>query len=186
MGSGGGFLYELFDRLQIASELTVVFVCEALEVDVVGVDVGQQFRERLRRDVAVGDGGVFQPAFFYLGGTVAYKFPADERFVVGISDPDVPAAAQFVGERGKFRRRNAAGRDVSLPRARDLVVLAEGAVHVAAEGTDGEDEAAVVEFHKRFFLNRVERSRSDLSVAHADAAASVVTPRAAEAGFALF
>ena len=47
VGFGGGCLYELFYRLQVAAEFPVVFVCEALEVDVIGVDVGQQFRDCL-------------------------------------------------------------------------------------------------------------------------------------------
>ena len=62
---------------------------EALEVDVVGIDVGEELFELVRSDEAVGDQDVVEFGLVYCPRTFDHLAPVHERLVIGIGKADV-------------------------------------------------------------------------------------------------
>ena len=94
----------LFDSLKIAAEGMIPILGESFEVDVHGVDEGQQRLPWLRIDGAIGDEHVLQSGFVRKSGAVADVFIADKRLIVGVGDADVAAILQGAGERYELIR----------------------------------------------------------------------------------
>jgi hypothetical protein len=133
-----------------------VFVVEALQVDLVEVDVWADEVEDFGGAVTVGDVAADEAAGADLLEDFYGPFAGDERFVVGGDDD---GRAVFEGELGELFRR-------AEPREADGLVVAErlggdpvlavAAVVVAAEHAEGEGVAGGEGVVEGFFLDGVD------------------------------
>ena len=168
------------DRVEIPSaDLPVEGGVHRLQVDVHRVHEGQEFGERLRVHVPVGDQHVLHPRRPERPRTFEDEFELDERLVVGVGDSHriLPARrSEQLLDSNRFDRGLAQD---------EVPVLAELAPEVTPDGTDGEDAGAGVEVEQRFFLDGVDRDGGDLPVRGGEERPPPVLTDSADPGLSL-
>ena len=171
--ASGGFDRAL-DWLERAVAVAVVKgSMEGFEIDLHGIDVGQDFLERLGIDQAIGDENRLQTRLMGQPAGVEHVFERDEWLVVGEGDADIAVDLFGQGDIDEFLGRIKVGTGVALG---DLPILAKFASEVAAVGSDREDGAAGEKALQWFFLDRIEGDRGDLAVAFCVQDAVMIDP----------
>lgn len=121
---------------------------KSLEVDVPGVDIGQQGLERFFFDIAIADHDVDQAGFVDEAGRLDDEFIAQGRFVVGVGQADAAVGPVVPGQgQSLFRRQFPEGRFL----LGNLPVLTEGAGEIAAPRAQGQDGGTGMEAIEGFF-----------------------------------
>ena len=85
-----GAFHKVLDHLQIsARDPFIKILGKCFDIDIHGVHIGKQLLEHPKGRRPVGDQDVFHARLVDKPGGIAHKFPADQRFVVGIGHADI-------------------------------------------------------------------------------------------------
>ncbi len=166
-------LDRLEDRRQPSTELAIVLVVEALEVDFVEIDVRPDVLEHARGAVSVGDETSDEPGPARLLKDLHRPFGSDERFVVGGDEQFRPLSQRVCNERRRA--------DVSRWRDRLRIaqclrchpVLTIRAVEIAAEHAEAVGQRARVGVKERLLLDGIALHAADVTPWHEEPAATV-------------
>ena len=148
--------------------ITVDVFTEAFEVNIHGIHVGQNLFQYMQRYTAVCHQNVKKSGFMDEAGRIPDIFMSHERFIICVGNAYISLIFTGDGQRTQFFRGNRTGLDNRLSRIGNFIVLAEGAVEVAAEGTNGKDKASRVKAAQGLLLNRIQRKSGKKAVVQRD------------------
>ncbi len=175
-----------FNRVQhglerCSAEGLVEVLGKSLEVDVPGVDIGQQGLERFFFDIAIADHDVDQAGFVDEAGRLDDEFIAQGRFVVGVGQADAAVGPVVPGQgQSLFRRQFPEGRFL----LGNLPVLTEGAGEIAAPRAQGQDGGTGMEAIEGLLFNGIQGDGRALAVVQCLEALTVVIAGLAAAAMA--
>lgn len=156
---------------------TIDIVAEGFQVDIGGIDIGQQVAKRLLTDIARCDENVPQSLLMRQPCCVSHVFYPCERFGVGIGDAGAPLLNANIN--------HLFGCEVDVSHLgrrglRDVMVLTIQAAEIATCASDGETSRAGMEMIERLFLYRVNSDGTWPAIDLADEPAIHIAATAAQ------
>ena len=136
-----------------AADRPVEILGERLQIDIRGIQVGEEFPARFGRDIAGGHRHGGKAGGVAGLGSVDRVFEKDHRIVVGERHR---AATQLHRRGGDRRGIGTVVQPVDFARLRDVPVLAELAGKVTPRGAEREDRRTGQEMDQGLFLDRID------------------------------
>lgn len=168
-----------------AADPLVNLVTERLEVDVGGIEVGQQVGKGLSTDVASCHKDIIETCLMSLASCIGDVFDISERLGIGIGDA---RAAMLLTKRHEVIGRKVVVRNFARSDLRDIVVLAVQATEVATRAGDRQALGSRMKMIERLLLDRVNsqctRSRIDLADEYAVMIATALADARLAVGYA--
>ena len=139
MAPGGRMKNKFLYGGKASTELLVIFLPKAFQINIHGVYKGQQLVENRKGGRSVCDQHVFHAGLMYQSCGIAHIFPAHKGLVVGKGHADVPGLPESKGTGGKLFGRHINGFPRRKIRHGNFMVLAEGAFQITAVASNRED-----------------------------------------------
>ena len=156
---------KILDHLKVPTdEFTVEFLCKTLEIDIHGINMGEDLLQDLLRGHTVGDQNCLHAEAVKKLCRIPHELPSHQGFVIGKSNADIASVPQIQCQITELLRGVVLGIRSLLPGCGDLIILAEGTAQTASEASDRQDPAARIKAGQRLFFNGIQSKCRQLSV----------------------
>jgi len=171
------------DGLETATaDSTVDVVAERLQVDIGGIEIGQEVGKGLETDVARRDKDVPESCLMGQTGHIGDIFQIGERLGIGVGDA---WAVVLLAEGDKGGWCEVIVVDIGGAGLRNVVVLTVQAAEVAACAGQRQAGGAWMEMVEGFLLDRVDGQSAGLAISLADEHAATIVAAAAKTSLAV-